>query len=214
MSIQTPSHIDVEANWESIRAELLSVNREGVSELITYLEHETDFKTAPASSKFHNSFVGGLAKHSLNVLHFMRKLQKELDIDLPADSIIIVGLLHDICKANYYVIGQVLDYDYKDKTDKWRKVEGFKVEEALPVGHGDKSIGLILRHLTLTKAEWAAIRWHMGAWEVGVHLDPMISKPFRQSLNDFPLVKLTMIADQLAELYEVTNEAGTQQTLI
>ena len=77
---------------------LRGTNREGIEELIAFLE-KTDFYTAPASTKFHNCFEGGLLQHSLNVYEALKRLVKE---EWPEDTIRIVALLHDICKINYY----------------------------------------------------------------------------------------------------------------
>ena len=46
---------------------LRSVNREGMDELINFIE-KSDFFKAPASTRFHGSYEGGLLEHSLNVL--------------------------------------------------------------------------------------------------------------------------------------------------
>ena len=45
---------------------LISTKREGVEELIQYLQ-KTDFFKAPASTKYHGSYEGGLVDHCLNV---------------------------------------------------------------------------------------------------------------------------------------------------
>ena len=45
---------------------LRSVNREGMDELINFIE-KSDFFKAPASTRFHGSNEGGLLEHSLNV---------------------------------------------------------------------------------------------------------------------------------------------------
>ena len=45
---------------------LRSTKREGIEKLIDFLE-KTDFFTAPASTRFHSSYEGGLLQHSLNV---------------------------------------------------------------------------------------------------------------------------------------------------
>lgn len=202
-------------NWKKFKEELLQTGRKGAQELLDYLEKDTDMVEAPASSAFHNNFPGGLVDHSLNVLRWARHLREQLHLQIAEDSITLAALLHDICKVNYYIIAEVLDYEYKDKTDNWRKKEGYKVEEKAPLGHGDKSMMLVARMMPLTTIdELSAIRWHMGAWEHGVHSDPMISKPFRQALNDFPLVKLLIIADQTAELYETHREHGPIQESI
>lgn len=45
---------------------LRDTKRDGIEDLIKYLE-STDFYTAPASSRFHCDYEGGLVEHSLNV---------------------------------------------------------------------------------------------------------------------------------------------------
>ena len=42
------------------------ITREGAPELLAWLE-STDFFTAPASTKYHGAYPGGLVDHSLNV---------------------------------------------------------------------------------------------------------------------------------------------------
>lgn len=76
---------------------LRTTNRDGIEELIRYLQEETDFFTAPASAKYHGAFESGLLMHSINVC-------AELNLDpnskvYPSETIIIVALLHDICTS-------------------------------------------------------------------------------------------------------------------
>ena len=54
---------------------LKATNRPGIDNLLDFLDR-TDFYTAPASTKFHNSFEGGLLKHSLNVYDALKDLTK------------------------------------------------------------------------------------------------------------------------------------------
>ena len=92
---------------------LRSTKREGIEKLIDFLE-KTDFFTAPASTRFHSSYEGGLLQHSLNVYDCLAGLGTttgdvqefqtagmRLD-SIPQESIIIVALLHDLCKVNFY----------------------------------------------------------------------------------------------------------------
>lgn len=92
---------------------LRSTKREGIEKLIDFLE-KTDFFTAPASTRFHMSCEGGLLQHSLNVYDCLVNLGTttgdvqefqaagmRLD-SIPQESIIIVALLHDLCKVNFY----------------------------------------------------------------------------------------------------------------
>lgn len=197
--------IKPEDNWKKIKAELSKLPRPGMEKLIAYLEKGCDFRTAPASTKFHLCVEGGLTEHSINVLNFGRIVNKELNLDEPDESIIITTLLHDLCKVNYYVMGEEWDKEWKDKTNQWRKKSVWKVDDQIPLGHGEKSLALVIRHIPLTKAEMLAIRWHMSAFEAGTHFPYPSGFPFRQSIDKFPLVQLLIIADQIAQLHEATN---------
>ena len=73
-----------------------------IDSLISYLENQTDFFNAPASTKFHLSERGGLLQHSLNVYNALSALCVMFDESIPQSSIAITALLHDLCKANFY----------------------------------------------------------------------------------------------------------------
>lgn len=143
---------------------LRDTKREGVDKLLEFLAN-SDFYKAPASSRFHNNFEGGLVLHCLNVWHCLDKMNKDFNLEIPNESVIISALLHDVCKINLYS---------KDK--KFFKVEGetqwtsyttWKYEDALPLGHGEKSIMMISKFIELTDLEMMMIRWHMGAFKEG-----------------------------------------------
>jgi hypothetical protein len=72
----------------------------------------------------------------------------------------------------------------------------------IPLGHGEKSVILAVRYLTLSVSEMAAIRWHMGFSDQGVHSFYPSGSPFRESMDKYPLLKLLQLADAQAELYE------------
>ena len=88
---------------------LKSTNRPGIEDLISFLE-KTDFFTAPASTRFHGSFEGGLVEHSLKVYEILDYKAKNnvLKLEIPDDTIKIVSLLHDICKLNFYKVDSVM----------------------------------------------------------------------------------------------------------
>lgn len=84
---------------------LKSVKREGAQiELLLQRLEESDFYTAPASTKYHNNCEGGLLDHSLSVYKNLKALVKSKGYEdiISEESMIICGLLHDISKANYY----------------------------------------------------------------------------------------------------------------
>lgn len=194
-----------EQNWDRFKDLLFSTEREGMHNLIEYLE-KNGIKNDPASAKYHSNYVGGLIKHSLNVYNYASRVNKSLNISLPSDHIIIASLLHDICKVKYYILGEEWDKEWKEKTNQWRKKTVWKVEEELPIGHGEKSVILAARFIELTPEEMTAIRWHMGAWDPGLHFFYPSGSPFRAASEKYPLVKVIMIADQMAELYETIHE--------
>ena len=201
--------INIESNWSSLIDELRKTERDGIENLINYLEHDTDFKTAPASTKFHLCEMGGLAEHSLNVLRFARLVNTTMDSISPDNNVIIAALMHDLCKANYYIEGEEWDKDWKEKTNQWRKKKVWKVDEQQPLGHGEKSVILANRHIQLTTEEMAAIRWHMGYSDMGTHAFYPSGSAFKNSMEKYPLLKIIMIADQIAELKE-SNEKMQQ----
>ena len=45
------------------------ITRKGSKELLEWLENETDFFTAPASSTFHGAYEGGLVELSVDVFN-------------------------------------------------------------------------------------------------------------------------------------------------
>lgn len=142
---------------------LRSTNREGIEDIIQFLER-TDFFKAPASTRFHGNFEGGLLEHSMKVYEILKHNVKNAIIDLKAsdDTLIIIALLHDICKANYYKV----DYrNAKNEKGQWEKVPYYTVDDTIPYGHGEKSVMMISEYMKLTVEEKYAIRWHMGYTE-------------------------------------------------
>jgi len=203
LKMQDNPKIDQEANWTRLLEELKAVKREGMDEFIKFLEERTDFKTAPASTKYHMNYPGGLAEHTLNVLRFTRHAQNMVQVpEMSADSITLVSILHDLCKVNYYKRDEVFDKEYKNETNRWRMMEVWGVDDKVPLGHGEKSVILAVRYLSLTLEEMVAIRWHMAWSDQGVHSYYPSGAPFKTSLEKYPLLKLLILGDEMAELHE------------
>lgn len=175
---------------ETIVDKLLNTKKDGISRMVYWLE-ASDFFTAPASTKHHYAFEGGLALHSLSVRNTMHKLNMCFDSPILEDSIEIVSLLHDVCKANYYVRKPK---KYFDPIKQNREPVEYEVKDQLPIGHGEKSLYIVGRHLDLNTAEECAIRYHMGAWTPGVVQDP---RSFNEAA-EYPLVTLMIAADNIS----------------
>ena len=142
---------------------LRKVNREGINELIEFIQ-KTDFFKAPASTRFHGDHEGGLVEHSIKVYEILKhKVETNIEpIKVSEESLIIIALLHDLCKANFYKV----DYrNAKNALGVWEKVPYYTVDDTIPYGHGEKSVMMITEYMKLTPEEKYCIRWHMGFTE-------------------------------------------------
>lgn len=136
------------------------IEREGARELLKWLE-STDFFKAPASTKYHEVYEGGLADHSVNVFNELCRLLKAYpELRITAETAAIIALLHDVCKANCYVV------EYRNRKNEYGQWESYPVytfkEDYCFGGHGSKSVYLIQRYMPLTDVEAVAINCHMG----------------------------------------------------
>ena len=164
---------------------------------LAYLE-DTDFFTAPASTQYHCSFSGGLCLHSINVYKIMlgmtnRLARKVVDnpkynpddkestekpqIKVPLysrDSIILVALLHDLNKVNFYEKTSKNEKDYCDDGKysdamgnfNWKTTVGYKVIDAENRSLGNKGITSYLRasmFFALTEEEMNALIYQYSA---------------------------------------------------
>ncbi|MCQ4949348.1 HD domain-containing protein [Bittarella massiliensis (ex Durand et al. 2017)] len=135
-----------------------TIDRPGADKLLSWLE-TTNFFTAPASTRFHGAYPGGLCEHSVNVYRRLCALAPE---ETP-ETLAICGLLHDLCKANFYKVSS--RNAKNEQTGRWEKVPFYQVEDQFPYGHGEKSVFLVERFMRLKTSEALAIRWHMGGFD-------------------------------------------------
>ncbi len=141
-----------------------NVKREGADRILDYLQN-TDFFTAPASTRFHGSHAGGLLVHSLNVYYCLKdylareRTKEQYNMDYSDETIAIVALLHDLCKVNVYKEGF---RNVKDDNGVWQKVPTYEFDDRMPYGHGEKSVYIINGYMRLSREEAFAIRYHMG----------------------------------------------------
>lgn len=171
---------------EQIIELLKSTNREGMDNLIEFLE-KSDFFKAPASTRFHGDHEGGLAEHSFKVYEILKEKIKFAELDIPEETVIISALLHDICKTNFYKI----DYrNAKNSLGVWEKVPYYTIEDTIPYGHGEKSVMMLTEYIKLTNNEKYSIRWHMGFSE-----PKELYNTLGQAFAKYPLALLLHEAD-------------------
>ena len=163
------------------------VKRPGAEKLLEWMQ-STDFFTAPASTRFHGACECGLVMHNLNVYHVMTSRYLE-ESDNP-ESFAVCALLHDLCKANYYKAG--FRNVKNEETGQWERVPTFRVQDAFPYGHGEKSVYLIERFMRLRPAEAMAIRWHMGSFDDAVRGG---SFAISEAYDQYPIAVKLHLAD-------------------
>ncbi len=142
------------------------IKRDGSDKLLAFLCSEaSDFFTAPASTRFHGNYEGGLCEHTLNVYDCLvdilnrPRVREQYGIQYSEESIAIAALLHDICKVNFY---SVSFRNQKNAEGRWESVPYYTIEDNLPYGHGEKSVYIVSGYMRLTRDEAFAIRYHMG----------------------------------------------------
>ena len=125
-----------------IENKLKDVERSGLNNLISYL-NQSDFYNAPASTKYHNDYPGGLADHSISVYRELVHLNDYLDLKIAEESLIICGLLHDLCKIGVYKIDEeeATNAQIKYLTSLIRKGDGIVPEENLTKQFASDLIG-------------------------------------------------------------------------
>ena len=151
---------DNNANKERFLSLMRSVERQGIENLLEYIETKTDFYTAPASTRFHNNCVGGLLAHSLNVYDNFKKQLALRKIEMPEESIIVAALLHDLCKCNYYV----REERNRKVNGKWEQYTVWSQTKngSVLLPHSSRSIRIIRSYLPLKFIEELCIFYHMG----------------------------------------------------
>ena len=175
------------------------IHREGARELLDFLlSDHCDFFTAPASTRYHGAYEGGLLEHSLNVYDCLcdqlarTRVKEVYGISYSEESVAIVALLHDLCKVNFY---KTSFRNVKDETGHWTSVPYYTIEDSLPYGHGEKSVYIVSGYMRLTRDEAFAIRYHMG------FSGPEDANQVGKALEMFPLASMLFMADMEASYF-------------
>lgn len=168
------------------------IRRKGSDLLWNWLE-VNGFFTAPASTKYHGSYPGGLLRHSNNVYQRLLKLTMEekkrgrkAEKHYHLETIAIVALLHDVCKMDLYKQEESGQQDEKPQ---------YTYQNDFPCGHGEKSVIEIMRFISLTDEEILAIRWHMGGFDEAVRGG---SRDMNNAFGKSKLAVMLHLADMMA----------------
>lgn len=179
------------------------IERDGAEKLLAWLE-KTDFFSAPASTRFHGAHESGLVEHSMNVFERLKKLavfEYGSDNNIELETIAICGLLHDVCKANFYTVS--MRNAKNETTGQWEKVPYYTVDDKMPYGHGEKSVYIIREFMKLTMEESMAINWHMGGFDDRAKGG---SYALSGAFEKYPLALLLHMADMQATYFDEREE--------
>lgn len=175
------------------------IKREGSEQLLGFLcSDSSDFFEAPASTRYHGNYAGGLCQHSLNVYDCLcdilarPRMREMYGIHYSDESIAIAALLHDLCKVNFY---KTSFRNVKNEMGKWESVPYYTIEDRLPYGHGEKSVYIVSGYMRLSRDEAFAIRYHMGF--SGTEEPANVGR----ALEMFPLAYALCVADMEATYF-------------
>ena len=165
------------------------VKRDGMEKLLEWLEEKTDFFDAPASSRFHGSYKGGLLEHSLNVYDEMKRLLSAYpEVSVSDETVVLSTLFHDLCKANMY---KTEKRNRKNEHGQWESYDVYTIDEKFCFGgHGSKSVYLLQHFIKLEPEEAVAINCHMSAFDDNKYVG--------NAYEQFPFAWLLSAADQSA----------------
>lgn len=192
---------ELQEEFESIVKE--NVHRDGIENLLQYLR-DSDFYRAPASTRYHGSYAGGLVEHSINVYYSLLDeltfiYGKGWEKKHSKESVAIVSLFHDLCKIDRYKPGKK---NVKDPiTGQWHEEAVYVYnEDYMPMGHGAYSMYRIMNYIVLTEEEASAIFWHMGAYDLGNYTTVCdLSNNYKLNTLSFALHRADMMATNVVE---------------
>lgn len=183
---------DLKANETEFKTIIKQViHRDGIDNLMAWLD-TTDFYRAPSSTRYHGNEPGGLCAHSLATYKHLKASQE----DESDETIAISALFHDLCKANFY---KESFRNTKNESGQWVKVPYYEVDDHCPIGHGEKSVYLLMNHMKLTEEEAMSIRWHMG---FNYAQNPGESQAVGLALGKYKLVLKLQFADTAAAFWD------------
>lgn len=153
--------------------ENLDGRKKVVSKFKLFLENETCWLVAPASTRFHLNIEHGLLIHSVGVTCNALKLKEMLAPDIPDESVIITSLFHDLGKIGYPGKPYYLVND-----NQWEVAQRgitYRINpEIITMNLAVRSLYLVSQHIPLSEDEAQAIVAHDGIYPINggvVNLD-------------------------------------------
>lgn len=143
--------------------EKVVVRKKEFESLMSYIEEETSYMTAPASTKYHLCREQGLLEHSVNVAENLLKIKAVLAPSISDEGCVIVGLLHDLGKAGMPGQPQYI----KNEPSPKQKAYGYPAstpyrfnKDLLYLSAPIRGLYLVASRFPLTEEEVQAIVYH------------------------------------------------------
>ncbi len=146
---------------------VVTERKQEFDKLIEFMENETEYLTAPASTRFHLSKEQGLLEHSVNVCENMLRIKHALAPSITDESCVIVALIHDLGK-----VGMPNNPQYI-KNEPTPRQKQFGYSASVPYSFNNnltylsvpvRSLYLALPYIHLTEEEVQAIIYHDGQY--------------------------------------------------
>lgn len=188
-----------------IKAYTENITRPGADKLLAWIE-SSDFFTAPASTRFHLSSPGGLLEHSLHVFERMKAICANEATITPGfnepsmETIAVCGLLHDICKANFYAVEM---RNRKNDQGRWEQYPFYVVDDKLPA-----ALEVVIRepHVPTDRHSLLTAQAHEPRNDVDALLAMPVGYSVGNAFDKFPLAVLLHIADLQATYLDETGD--------
>jgi len=157
---------DLRNRYDALKAKVVA-RADEFAGLMEYIENETEWLTAPASTRFHLCKESGLLEHSINVAETLISIKNTLYPIIEDESCVIVALLHDLGKVG--MPNQPLYLKNKPTENQRRAGYG----PTYPYSYNTnltylsvpiRSLYLALPFLTLSEEETQAIAYHDGQY--------------------------------------------------
>lgn len=203
--------IDVEKNYALFKKWVNKFVLWGTPDTFTEWLDTTDFKVAPASTKYHLNVEGGLCQHSLDVFKRLIRLMKyeygdEEKWKYDRATIALVGLLSGISKVGLYK--KYAKNVKNDETGQWESVVAFTVVDdanKLICGNDvDNTLKILRTFFKVSTDAEMAIRYHRGAFAADTWED---KNDLSLALAKCPLALMLHIAE-LQATYIDENETS------
>jgi hypothetical protein len=155
---------DIQNKYAVLFDRLLS-RRDQILQFKSFLEKETTWLTAPASTRFHLNVEHGLLIHSVGVTYNALKIKDLVAPDTTDESVIVTALFHDTGKIGYPGKPCYLPNDNKWEVEK--RGMTYRVNpEIVTMNLAARSLYLVSQYIPLTEEEAQAIVAHDGVYPV------------------------------------------------